>query len=780
MSEKKKAIGNGPLNAQKAFNVGMKEVPLWAIATFFVVTTFVFFSSQIFGSSFFWEDFVRYVYPMQNFAAREGSYFNVPFWNPYSFSGMPFFADLQTGFFYPFNRVLSLFVDSDGHLSVRALELVIILHFLIAQFSMFFLARRWRISQAGSVIAAVSYSFSAIMVCHAIHPMMVYHLAWLPLVAVFLTNAIQGASLRQGAIGGMIFGMSALAGHPPTLLYESVLLGALMVWLVVGKVRDKETPNKSIALSVASAISLFLIMAGIFAVQLMPSEELAGQSQRDQMSFDKATEGSLQIEQLYTAAAPHLFGTIDGKSKAQTYYLKARDKFASYQYWETSFYFGIVALILGLYGAVCRWKSLEGSFLVATAVLGVLIALGDNGFLYGLIYKLPLFGSFRNPGRLMFYTVFAMSLLAGFGFDALAASARDKKQLVRIFFISGFALLIALLTLTGTLPNTFGAPQQSIETIITSGRVAAGIILLATLIFILINKGTLKPIFGGSLLAILAFVDLFVALSAFNQGSMNPADAIKMDSNLRSTLKPKSINDIYRVNMRIYQPIRYSAMDDNQGIFDKLFLVEGYNPLVLQRIATPFSNRQNSLNMYNVKYYIDVDSTVGKAVFRENTTCFRRARLLHADTVVSEQDVPTVMTSGNFDFANKVVLDQDPGIALSGGKADSIPSNVECISYENNSFAYTVNASEASLLVLSEIWYPAWQAYLDGKPVPTLHANYSFRAIAVPQGTHKVEMRYESKAYSRGSMITSAAIAFALALMVNFKRFGKKKTDVAA
>lgn len=779
MSEKKKAPGHAPQNAHQSLSVAIKELPLWAIAAFFVITTFVFFSSQITGSSFFWEDFVRYVYPMQNFAAREGSYFNVPFWNPYSFSGMPFFADLQTGFFYPFNRLLSFFVDSDGHLSVRALEIVIILHFLIAQFSMYFLARRWRISQAGSVIAAVSYSFSAIMVCHAIHPMMVYHLAWLPLVAVFLMNAVERASLRQGAIGGLIFGMSALAGHPPTLLYESVLLGALMVWLIVGKIRDKEAPRKALALSVSSAVALFLIMAGVFAVQLLPSQELAGQSQRDQMSFDKATEGSLQVEQLYTAVSPHLFGTIDGKSKAQTFYLKVHDKFASYQYWETSFYFGIVALILGLYGAVCRLKSLEGSFLVAVAALGVLIALGDNGFLYGIIYKLPLFGSFRNPGRLMFYTVFAMSLLAGFGFDSLAASARDKKQLVRIFFISGFALLIALLTLTGTLPNTFGAPQQSIEAVIASGRVAAGIILLATLIFILINKGTLKPMFGGSLLAILAFVDLFVAFSAFNQGAMNPADAIKMDSNLKSTLKPKSIDDIYRVNMRIYQPVRYSAMDDNQGIFDKLYLVEGYNPLVLQRISTPFSNRQNSLNMYNVRYYIDVDSTVGKAVFRENTTYFHRARLLHADTVVSEQDVASVMTSGNFDFANRVVLEQDPGIALSGSKADSIESNVQCVSYENNSFAYNVNASEASLLVLSEIWYPAWQAYVDGKPVPTLRANYSFRAIAVPQGTHKVEMCYESNAYSRGSMITSAAIAFALALMVNFKRFRRKKTEVA-
>jgi hypothetical protein len=776
MSQKKKNQTEVHASSDVPSGIDFKQIPIWAVGAFFVITTLVFFSSQIFGSSFFWEDFVRYVYPMQNFAAREGSLFNVPFWNPFAFRGMPFFADLQTGFFYPFNRLLSFFVDGDGHLSVRALEMVIIFHFLVAQFSMFLLARRWKISSSGAMISAVSYSFSAIFVCHAIHPMMIYHLAWLPLIAVFLLNAVEKASIRSGAIGGLIFGMSALAGHPPTLLYESVLLGGLMLWLVIGKARDKQATDKKLAVSIFSSIILFLIMAGIFAVQLLPSQELAGQSQRDEITFDKATEGSLQLKQLYTAASPQLFGSVDGKAKSpQTFYLKFRDKFASYNYWETSFYFGVVALMLGLLGAIVRFKTLEGSFLICTALLGVLIALGDNGFLYGILYNMPLFGSFRNPARLMFYAVFAMSLLAGFGFDALASSRNNKPLLMKLFMISGVTLLVSLVTLTGTLPNMFGAPVQVIEPIIMSGRIIAVIVLLATMLFIMVNKGTLKPELGGSILAVLAFVDLFLALSSFNQGSMNPADALKMDANLKRTLQANPTQENYRVSMRIYEPIRYSAMDDNQGIFDRLQLVEGYNPLMLQRIATPFTTRQNALNLSNVKYYIDVDTVANKPVFLENLTCFKRARLLHADTVVAESDVPAVMTSGTFDFANRVVLEQDPGIALSQENADSSLTALKCTSYENNYFSYDVNAATPSLLVLSEMWYPAWQAYLDCKPVNILRANFSFRALAIPAGDHKVEMRYESKAFSTGLMISIFTLAFALALMVNYKKLFKKE-----
>ena len=97
-----------------------------------IITTFIFFGDQILGNSFFWEDFVEYVYPTQTFAARESSLFDIPFWNPFAFNGMPFFADLQVGFFYPLHRILNLFVASDGTLPVGILQFIIILHFIIS------------------------------------------------------------------------------------------------------------------------------------------------------------------------------------------------------------------------------------------------------------------------------------------------------------------------------------------------------------------------------------------------------------------------------------------------------------------------------------------------------------------------------------------------------------------------------------------------------------------------------------------------------------------------
>ena len=36
------------------------------------------------------------------------------------------------------------------------------------------------------------------------------------------------------------------------------------------------------------------------------------------------------------------------------------------------------------------------------------------------------------------------------------------------------------------------------------------------------------------------------------------------------------------------------------------------------------------------------------------------------------------------------------------------------------------------LLVLSEVYYPAWKAYVDDLPVPLLAANHALRAVPVP------------------------------------------------
>ena len=61
--------------------------------------------------------------------------------------------------------------------------------------------------------------------------------------------------------------------------------------------------------------------------------------------------------------------------------------------------------------------------------------------------------------------------------------------------------------------------------------------------------------------------------------------------------------------------------------------------------------------------------------------------------------------------------------------------------------------------------YPGWQATLDGEPVELLRANLNFRGVAVPAGSHQIEMRYRPESFRWGLVLAlMGAVAWAGAL----------------
>jgi uncharacterized membrane protein YfhO len=77
----------------------------------------------------------------------------------------------------------------------------------------------------------------------------------------------------------------------------------------------------------------------------------------------------------------------------------------------------------------------------------------------------------------------------------------------------------------------------------------------------------------------------------------------------------------------------------------------------------------------------------------------------------------------------------------------------------------TRGASDA-VLVLTDAFLPGWEATLDGAPVAVLRANTAVRAVVVPAGEHRVEMRYRPRSLPVGAALAcigAAALVAALA-----------------
>jgi hypothetical protein len=84
------------------------------------------------------------------------------------------------------------------------------------------------------------------------------------------------------------------------------------------------------------------------------------------------------------------------------------------------------------------------------------------------------------------------------------------------------------------------------------------------------------------------------------------------------------------------------------------------------------------------------------------------------------------------------------------------------------------------LLVLGEVHYPGWHAYVDGSPVPTLRANLALRAVPVPAGQHQVEMVYRPWTVPAGIVISVLTLAGALVVIAVSLRKGRRASDCPA
>ncbi|MCQ2251065.1 MAG: YfhO family protein [Bacteroidales bacterium] len=91
-------------------------------------------------------------------------------------------------------------------------------------------------------------------------------------------------------------------------------------------------------------------------------------------------------------------------------------------------------------------------------------------------------------------------------------------------------------------------------------------------------------------------------------------------------------------------------------------------------------------------------------------------------------------------------------------------STIVLTKYQPNYISYDADAKRDRLAVFSEIYYPkGWQAYIDGKEVDHICADYILRALVVPAGQHKIEFRFDPTSIRVGKII--AAIASSLLIL---------------
>ncbi len=742
------------------------DLPSWLPVVIFIIADLIFFYEQIFGGMHFWatfmSDFNELHIPFQTFiqdSLRQGQ---IPFWNPYTFGGMPFLADIQVGFFYPLNLILSLLAPLHG-LPVKAMELQIIFHFLIAQVSMYYLTRHFKVSRTGAVIAALSYSLSGALVYRVVIQTFIYQFAWLPLLFLLFHKTITRLKWTDALLAGLVLGLTMLVGHPQAIFYNVLLIGLLILWNGAAGIINKEIQGRRILVFTAIAALPFVIALGVSAIQLLHTQELASLSKRTLLTYKEAVDGSLQFKQLLTVITPKLFGFTDmSQVKHVPFYIALRK---GYHFWETGFYFGIPALILGLIGIAKNYRSRLMAFLIFAAVIGFLHALGSNGFLFKLLFHLPGFDKFRFPARTIYYLVFGFSIFAGFGYDAIAKQ-KEKLKFSVIAVAAALPLVLAIAVLSGVLPSAFGAPQPFIAEIKGYGFTALIFIVVSgAAIFMVYEKTKIPPMISGLLLITVVVADLTVNLSAFKNHNVSPERLYKINPNLSAVLKAKPPRDIFRVKMRnkFVLPLRR-----NSGMVNKIMLIEGFNALQLLRKIQPCKAWPQLLS---VRYRIKTDEKTRQSYFQQQKDILPHARMTYKTIISSAENVAADIKSDSLDFENESLIEKKLGLTLPQVNISAVKNSVTCAEYGNNYQKYEVSTAANGLLNISEIWYPAWKVKIDGQPAELLRINYCLRGVVIPAGTHTIEMAYDSAAFNAGMWITLLTLLLTMGFLIrNWKR----------
>ncbi len=133
--------------------------------------------------------------------------------------------------------------------------------------------------------------------------------------------------------------------------------------------------------------------------------------------------------------------------------------------------------------------------------------------------------------------------------------------------------------------------------------------------------------------------------------------------------------------------------------------------------------------------------------------------------------------SGTLDRVRSEAFEPESDVALPGAKDESpagpgSSARFASVATQPSSAVAEVEADGDGYVLFSRTFFPAWKARVDGLPAPVLVANGRDLAVAVPAGSHRVEIAYDRRPFRWGVGIQAAALLAAVAVALGRTVYG--------
>jgi len=148
----------------------------------------------------------------------------------------------------------------------------------------------------------------------------------------------------------------------------------------------------------------------------------------------------------------------------------------------------------------------------------------------------------------------------------------------------------------------------------------------------------------------------------------------------------------------------------------------------------------------------------------ENLNVMPRAFMAWNVTFIdNDKTTINILENKSFDWNSSIIL---------YGKNDtdnSMPgyADVKILDYQPSYIRISVNTSRPGYLVLSDSYYPGWNAYTNNNKSEIYRTDYAFRSVKLNAGNSIVEFKYEPISVYIGAITSLLSIILILVLMVN-------------
>lgn len=670
------------------------------------------FVTPDFGQSDLWQ----LNYPAKYVLSASLKNNSLPLWNKNIATGFPQLAEGQIGTFNLSNLILFRFLDF-----VTAINLTYVVIFLTAAVGTYFYLRFLNFNRLISFYSSIIFAFSGFFIVHVSHINLIQAASFLPVLFLLTHILIKKSNLKIMCLLALVLSQQFFSGFPQISFITLVGLFSLVSFNYLSAKKKSIYPF----IFFTGAFFLFIFLS---AIQILPSAEFLRISTRA-LGFDLtgATYYSYPLRHLLTLLNPFFLGN-PSEGTYPIYIINDGSIF-----WENTTYMGIIPLLFVFISLFSIKKERNVLFYWMLLGLSLLFMMGKHSPLY-FIYSFPPFNFFRVPSRFILLFAWSMIILASYGFQLFIEKAKilpgEKKR--RLFIIIIIVIsFINLLTFSynynpvGSAYHWLKKPPQ----------------------YDFLNKAKERYFTLG---ASEAWNEIFL-----KKGWKSAEPYLY----LRSSLQP-NFNLIYDIAAFQVYPILQSKR------FNLIYelINQGFSPTSKKINISPFSLKLFALN--GIDKIISTQEIEGLKKISEikpnqkelpsfkiyKTFALKRARMVYDYKKIETVDEAVqILQSSDFDGLKTAIVEKK--IPFKRNLSDG-QNSVNWVNDTDKYIALKVKTSSRGLLILSDSFYPGWQAWVDGKNREIYAANLNQRAVIIGQGTHNVEFVYWPDSFFKGALVS--------------------------